>query len=278
MDRWVDGSLSEFSGDGAGRGSVLVLDGTHEAKALCSGLAERGWRVFRSSSRLLGTDGLDLVVLYGYRYIVSEQVLSTAIARVVNLHISYLPFNRGAHPGFWCFFDGSPCGVTIHEVDSGIDTGPILAQQLVALDPWVLTFDEAYWQLRSAVEALFFARLEDIADPAVAGRPQVGRGTQHRSSELPLAFAGWTSIIAHEVERLHWLAERDRREAQRLISEIEQVRSANNVNWMDLLRLAFDSSPDRAREILGRINADDNRISQLLSALSQPSAGSSKDA
>jgi hypothetical protein len=269
MDQWVDGPLTEFSGEGTGVRSVLVLDGTHEAEPLCSGLADRGWRVLRSSSRLLRTDGLDLVVLYGYRHIVPEHVLAGSVARVVNLHISYLPFNRGAHPGFWCFFDGSPCGVTIHEVDAGIDTGPILAQQLVDLDPWVLTFDEAYWRLRSAIEQLFFARLEGIADPAVVGRPQVGRGTQRRSSDLPLAFAGWSSTIAPEIERLHGLAERDRREAQRLIGEIEQVRSANNVNWMDILRLAFDSSPDRAREILGRINADDNRISQLLSALSQ---------
>jgi hypothetical protein len=68
------------------------------------------------------------------------------------------------------------------------------------------------------------------------------------------------------------LAHAQAAEDQRLIDEIESVRSANNVNWMDILRLAFESAPERAREILGRINADDQRISALLSALSRKNA------
>ena len=38
------------------------------------------------------------------------------------MHISYLPFNRGAHPNYWSFKDNSPKGVTIHFIDNGIDT------------------------------------------------------------------------------------------------------------------------------------------------------------
>ena len=53
-----------------------------------------------------------------------------------------------------------------------------------------------------------------------------------------------------------------------IINEIESVRSKNNVNWMDILRLAFKHAPDEAREIVGRINADDNKISSLLEKLS----------
>ncbi len=274
--RWVEGSVAEVSSGAAGGKSVLVLDGAHEATNLCAGLAERGWRVLRSSSKLLDTAGHDLVVLYGFRHIVPAQVLSESSARIVNLHISFLPFNRGAHPGFWCFYDGTPCGVTIHEVDAGIDTGPILAQELVAIDPWSFTFDDAYWRLREAIEQLFFAELNMLTDYGHRGQQQVGRGTQKRSADLPAAFSGWSSLIGPEIERLHNIADLEQREAQRLIGEIEQVRSANNVNWMDILRLAFDSSPDRAREILGRINADDGRISSLLGALAkkqQPSMG-----
>jgi hypothetical protein len=265
---WVHGEVVEIPSGRADGRSVLVLDGTHEARNLCAALIDRGWRVFRSPERLLRTEGLDLVVLYGFRHIVPSEVLEASVARVVNLHISYLPFNRGAHPAFWCFFDGTPCGVTVHDVDEGLDTGPILAQEYIEIDAWTLTFDDAYWRLRAAVEKLFLKNLDVIADPATKGRRQLGQGTQHRVADLPPAFTGWSAIIGPEVDRLLQLAHVQAAEDQRLIDEIESVRSANNVNWMDILRLAFESAPDRAREILGRINADDQRISALLSALS----------
>lgn len=53
-----------------------------------------------------------------------------------------------------------------------------------------------------------------------------------------------------------------------IINEIEKVRSKNNVNWMNVLRLAFVHAPKEAREIVAKINKDDNRISELLEKLS----------
>ena len=46
----------------------------------------------------------------------------------INLHPSYLPYNRGVCPNIFPFFDHSPAGGTIHYIDSGIDTGDIIAQ------------------------------------------------------------------------------------------------------------------------------------------------------
>ena len=54
-----------------------------------------------------------------------------------------------------------------------------------------------------------------------------------------------------------------------IIDEIQKVRSKNNVNWMDILRLAFTHAPDEARVILSRINKDNNRISELLDLLTK---------
>ncbi len=54
---------------------------------------------------------------------------------------------------------------------------------------------------------------------------------------------------------------------QAIIDAIEQVRSTNNVNWMDLLRLAFKVAPKEAQEIVRRINNDDGKISDLLKRL-----------
>ncbi|MBO67012.1 MAG: hypothetical protein CL398_01755 [Acidiferrobacteraceae bacterium] len=57
----------------------------------------------------------------------------------------------------------------------------------------------------------------------------------------------------------------------KLLDEIQEVRSKNNINWMDVLRLAFRHSPDEARELVGRINSDDQRISELFAQLAQKS-------
>jgi len=52
-----------------------------------------------------------------------------------------------------------------------------------------------------------------------------------------------------------------------IINKIEKIRSKNNVNWMDLLRLAFRISPNKARNLIRKINSQDKRISSLLRQL-----------
>ena len=51
-------------------------------------------------------------------------------------------------------------------------------------------------------------------------------------------------------------------------NQIEKIRSKNNVNWMNLLRLAFELDPKRTSKLMKKINYDDKRISQLLKKLS----------
>lgn len=54
-----------------------------------------------------------------------------------------------------------------------------------------------------------------------------------------------------------------------IIDDIEKIREKNNVNWMDILRLAFTHAPKEAKEIMGRVNNHDNKISDLLKELSE---------
>ncbi|MCH8904447.1 MAG: hypothetical protein IIA45_11090 [Bacteroidetes bacterium] len=53
-----------------------------------------------------------------------------------------------------------------------------------------------------------------------------------------------------------------------IVDEIEKVRSNNNVNWMDILRIALKHAPDETRKVLKKINSDDGKISELLNQLS----------
>ena len=55
----------------------------------------------------------------------------------------------------------------------------------------------------------------------------------------------------------------------KIISKIEKIRSKNNVNWMDVLRLAFKLDPKNASKIMKKINYDDKKISKLLNKLSE---------
>ena len=54
-----------------------------------------------------------------------------------------------------------------------------------------------------------------------------------------------------------------------IIDEIEKVRSKNNINWMNILRLAIKHAPEKTKEILSKINEDDSKISNLLKELSK---------
>jgi len=55
----------------------------------------------------------------------------------------------------------------------------------------------------------------------------------------------------------------------KIIDEIEKIRTKNNVNWMDVLRLAFTYAPDEAKKLMKKINEEDNRISELFEKLSK---------
>jgi hypothetical protein len=54
-----------------------------------------------------------------------------------------------------------------------------------------------------------------------------------------------------------------------IIDEIQKVRTKNNKNWMDILRVAFKYAPEEARSILAEINKSDGKISGLLDQLSK---------
>jgi len=53
------------------------------------------------------------------------------------------------------------------------------------------------------------------------------------------------------------------------ISKVQKIRARNNVNWMNILRLAFKHAPKEASKLMNKINSDDKKISKLLSKLNK---------
>lgn len=73
-----------------------------------------------------------VVVVNGTR-IIQQKVLGCVDAVFLNTHAGITPMYRGVHGGYWALAceDASNCGVTIHKVDKGIDTGSIVAQTTI---------------------------------------------------------------------------------------------------------------------------------------------------
>jgi hypothetical protein len=55
----------------------------------------------------------------------------------------------------------------------------------------------------------------------------------------------------------------------KLINKIQKIRSRNNTNWMDLLKLAFKYNPKKSSKIMSKIYRDDQKISRLVKKLYQ---------
>ena len=53
-----------------------------------------------------------------------------------------------------------------------------------------------------------------------------------------------------------------------IINKISLIRSKNNINWMNLLRLAFKHAPSESKKVLKQINKNDQKISKLLKKIS----------
>ena len=80
--------------------------------------------------------GVELVVLAGYMHLLTKPFLERFPGRIVNVHPSLLPAFPGAHAiDDALSADVETTGVTIHFVDEGLDTGPVIVQQQVDVEP-----------------------------------------------------------------------------------------------------------------------------------------------
>lgn len=162
-------------------GQGVVLD-TIEAEC-----RQRGWAIVCRTDQPMTPEALgqaDLAFASRYRHILRKPHLDAC--PVLNVHNGYLPWNKGAHPNVWPLIDGSPAGVTVHWMDEGVDTGPIVGQNKVP----VLDTDTAgtlYERLEEeAVDCLpWLFRLYDMTGSWPSSTPQDPKaGTRHYARDL----------------------------------------------------------------------------------------------
>ncbi len=81
-------------------------------------------------------EDLDLVLTIGYGVLLPENILSLPKKGFLNLHFSLLPAYRGAAPAQRALHNGETVtGVTVFQLDKGMDTGPVFAQESLNIDP-----------------------------------------------------------------------------------------------------------------------------------------------
>ncbi len=76
----------------------------------------------------------DIMCVACFSLYIPRTILDIPCLGCLNVHPSLLPANRGPDPLFWTFHDGHhETGVTIHRMDEGLDTGPIVAQEKITV-------------------------------------------------------------------------------------------------------------------------------------------------
>ena len=123
---------------------------------------------------------IEFIVSHGYRHIVKLPIINFMRNHIINLHISLLPWNRGADPNLWSFLENTPKGVTIHYLDEGVDTGDIIAQRGVIFENDGETLSTTYQRLQNEIIELFEESWPQIRKLHHIGQRQEGTGSFHK--------------------------------------------------------------------------------------------------
>ncbi len=142
-----------------------------------------------STIKLLQSLQPDLVIIHGTR-ILSAELLKSVDCKFMNIHAGITPKYRGVHGGYWALADNDPmnCGVTVHFVDKGIDTGEIIAQDNISPTSTDNFITYPYLQLAKGIELLLRAIKEHL-DGKLLTKKAVGESVLRHHPTLWQYFA-----------------------------------------------------------------------------------------
>ena len=168
---------------------VLYLTNNENAVGLFEWISEKSESYIYSDKIWLEQVALlkpDIIISYNYNFIITQDIIEYMSENIVNLHISYLPYNRGFSPNIWSFIDDTPKGVTIHKISCGLDEGDIIVQKEMFFDVTKETLKTSYERLNEEIVELFKKNYNLIIDGKYKKRKQVGIGTKHTMKQLEI--------------------------------------------------------------------------------------------
>lgn len=177
---------------------ILFLTNNKITWPLYEWLVEQGEEVTYCEKKVLPGDDIiqesEFVISYNYLYIIQPEIINQFPHRIINLHTSLLPWNRGISPNIFSFLEGTPLGVTIHEISAELDKGDILVQKPLSVCFARETLATAYKKSHDEITMLFIENWNDIKKGRICPRKQEGNGSYHRYSDLE----PYKSIIDYE--------------------------------------------------------------------------------
>lgn len=127
---------------------------------------------------LLDKSGSDIGFCMHYPHLLEPDMVN-AYKVVYNIHPGLLPWGRCYYPVFWALWNNEPAGATLHVIDEGIDTGPIVAQREVPKYDWD-TGGTLHKRVSEAEKGLFLAYWPYIVNgKEFGGMPQPTGGSFH---------------------------------------------------------------------------------------------------
>jgi methionyl-tRNA formyltransferase len=115
---------------------------------------------------------------------ITEDVIKAMNGGIINLHISYLPWNRGADPNIWSFLENTPKGITIHKIEKGLDTGEILVQEEIVFNEDEETLASSYAKLHEDMLDMFKTNWKYLRERRIIPTKQKKGGSYHKKCEL----------------------------------------------------------------------------------------------
>lgn len=126
----------------------------------------------------------DYMITVYWPYLLKPELFKNAKNGCINFHPALLPINRGWYPHVHSILDDSPTGVTLHLIDENADTGPILIQKKVPLEP-IDTSKTIYIKLQQEIISLFKNNWEKIKNGEILPKSQdESKAVYHKKSEI----------------------------------------------------------------------------------------------
>jgi len=169
---------------------ILFLTNNNITQPLVDWLIKAGEEVVCESNpinvAIVRGNDISFIVSYSYRHIIKKDVIEILPHSIINLHTSLLPYNKGADPNIWSFIEGTPKGVTIHEITEGLDEGSILLQKQIEFDPEKETLRTSYEHLHNEMQSLFKENWNLLKANMITAFEQPQGGSIHRKSDALL--------------------------------------------------------------------------------------------
>jgi folate-dependent phosphoribosylglycinamide formyltransferase PurN len=129
----------------------------------------------------------DVVLVFGTG-LLKPMLIDTFPGAIINIHLGLSPYYRGAGTNFWPLVNGEPeyCGATIHFLDAGVDTGPMIAHVRPDICRDDGPHDIGNKTIVAAAEALATAAIAHARAP-LRGVAQEGDGRVYRRKDFSAA-------------------------------------------------------------------------------------------